>query len=435
MTRAAYALLLAVLWPWLAVDALRRAWRAPPAHRRWFAQFGRLPAGLPTGGIWLHAVSLGEVRAAAPLVAGLRARWPMLSVVISTTTETGANAARALGVPHFYAPFDYAWAVRRVLRRLRPRVLLVMETELWPNWVAQAAAQSVPVAVVNARLSPRSFARYQRWGGSLLAETLSRVSLICAQSSADAARFTALAGAATVPVMACGNLKYDHDSATVPPWAKPLDRSVWLAASTHEGEERAVLAAHRAVLAAHPSALLILVPRHPERAASVLGLARAAGFSASMGGLESVPAGVGVWIIGQTGVLMPLFAALEAIFMGGSLGVTTGGHNPIEPGSLARAVLTGRGVHNFASVYAGLAAADAVVWVDDAASLATAVQACWDQPETAEARGARAATVIAAERGATAATLAQIARWLPPEVASMEVASIETTDSIQEQPS
>lgn len=429
MTRAGYAALLVLLWPWLLIDALRRAWSAPPAQRCWLAQFGRLPADLPTDGIWLHAVSLGEVRAAASLVAALQQRWPTVPVVISTTTETGANAARSLGVAHFYAPFDYALAVRRVLRRLRPRLLLVMETELWPNLVAQAAAQSVPVVVVNARLSPRSFARYQRWGGALLAETLSRLSLICAQSSADALRFSELAGAAPVPIMACGNLKYDHESATVLPWVKPLDRPVWLAASTHDGEEQTVLAAHRRVLVAEPSALLILVPRHPERASSVLGLARAAGLSASLGGLDAVPAGVSVWIIGQTGVLMPLFAALEAIFMGGSLGVATGGHNPIEPGSLARAVLTGRGVHNFSSVYAGLAAADAVVWVEDATSLATAVQACWDQPEATQARGARAASVIAVERGATAATLAQIARWLPPEAAVRE-----TTDSIQEPP-
>ncbi len=383
----------------------------PVAHRLWLAQFGRLPKDLPTGAIWLHAVSLGEVRAAASLVTALRVAWPAVPVVISTTTETGANAARSLGVPHFYAPFDYPFAVRRVLRRLRPRLLLVMETELWPNLFFAVARQSVPVVVINARLSPRSFARYQRWGGVLLAQTLARVSLICAQSADDATRFSALSSA--LKVIDCGNLKYDQIVVPHTPWAKPPGRPVWLAASTHPGEEVIVLAAHRAVLSLHPNALLVLVPRHPERSAAILNEARGLGFSASAGALTVVPDSVAVWLIGQTGVLMPLFAAVETIFMGGSLAEHAGGHNPIEPALLGRAVISGRGVQNFSAVYDGLAAADAVMWVDDAASLADAVQHAWADPAGMAARGARAAAVIESRRGAVQATIERLTAWLP----------------------
>lgn len=413
MTRALYVLLLGALFPWLLVDALRRYFRAPQKHRLLWAQFGRLPPNIPAEAIWLHAVSLGEVRAAAVLVAALRDQWPAVPVIISTMTETGAGAARALGVPHFYAPFDYGFAVQRVLRRLRPRLLLVMETELWPNLIAAAATQSVPVVVINARLSPRSFARYRRWGGSLLATTLANISLICAQSAADAERFARLSSG-RVNMLTCGNLKYDHTPTSVTPWDKPAHRLIWLAASTHDGEEAIALAAHRALLAAHPGALLVLVPRHPERAVAVHAQACAAGFAVAQGGLEAPPDDVSVWIIGQTGVLMPLFAATDAIFMGGSLAGNTGGHNPIEPGSLGRAVISGHGVQNFATVYAGLTAADAVLWVDDAVTLTAAVQACWANPAETQARGDRAGAVIAAQRGATRATIAQLAAWLPP---------------------
>ncbi|WP_407275550.1 3-deoxy-D-manno-octulosonic acid transferase [Halothiobacillus sp. DCM-1] len=413
MTRSVYGLLLGILFPWLLLDSLRRFWRAPAPHRCGLAQFGRLPANLPTEAIWLHAVSLGEVRAASSLVAALRSRWPEIPIVISTTTETGAGAARALGVPHFYAPFDYAFAIRRVMRRLRPRLLLVMETELWPNLLATLADHSVPVIIVNARLSPKSFSRYRRWGGALLAQTLARISLICAQSAEDAARFLALSTPGSVEVRDCGNLKYDHHPEAVSSWQKPPHRPVWLAASTHPGEEAIVLAAHRQLLALKPDALLVLVPRHPERAPSVLIQARSAGFSAESGGLDQPPDAVSVWIIGQTGVLMPLFAGIETIFMGGSLAGNRGGHNPIEPGVLRRAVISGRGVQNFSVVYAGLDAADAVVWVEDATTLAAAVQASWSAPESARMRGDRAYAVVSAQRGATAKIVQQIEKWLP----------------------
>jgi 3-deoxy-D-manno-octulosonic-acid transferase len=406
MTHWLYAILLVILSPWLLIDSLRRFFRAPKNQRVLGAQFGRLPAGLPVGGVWLHAVSLGEVRAAAALIAAMRARWPGLPLVVSTTTETGANAARALGVPHFYAPFDYAFAQRAVLRGLQPRLIIVMETELWPNWVRAARARLVPVVVVNARLSDRSFARYQRWGGALLRETLGGLAAICAQSALDRARFSTLAAGLLLDVRDCGNIKFDGVAPVVSPWVGGDGRPIWLAASTHEGEEIQVLAAHRALLQHNPAALLVLAPRHPERSARVGAQIAACGLKAErVSHLPSdapapVQADTQVVLLDETGQLMRYFAGIAVVFMGGSL-VATGGHNPIEPALFGRAVLSGRAVHNFREVYAVLDAKDALWWVDNDSQLAQAVQMAWDDPVRWQAMGQRARAVVMDNRGAT----------------------------------
>ncbi|MBD3816878.1 MAG: 3-deoxy-D-manno-octulosonic acid transferase, partial [Halothiobacillus sp.] len=266
MTFWAYRFVLGLALPWLIFDALRRYFRAPGSHRILGAQFGRIPHDLPAEGIWLHAVSLGEIRAAAPLIRALQSRWPDSPLVVSTMTETGAQAARELGLRHFYAPLDYAFAQRAVLRRLRPKLIVVMETELWPNWARVAQACGVPMAVVNARLSDRSFRRYRRWGGALLKQTLNCIGLICTQSSDDQARFRALAPDVMHDrIIDCGNIKFDVAKPEVESWSAGT-RPVWLAASTHEGEESLLLDAHKHLLADHPDALLVLAPRHPERA-------------------------------------------------------------------------------------------------------------------------------------------------------------------------
>ncbi len=405
MTRWLYGLLLVILCPWLLVDSLRRYVRVPKTARVAFAQFGRLPTGLPVGGVWLHAVSLGEVRAAAALIAAIRLRWPGLPLVVSTMTETGANAVRALGVPHFYAPFDYAFAQRAVLSGLQPRLIIVMETELWPNWVRVAAERAVPMVLVNARLSDRSFARYQRWGGSLLRETLGGLAAICAQSALDRGRFSTLAAGLLLDVRDCGNIKFDGVAPIVLPWAGGA-RPIWLAASTHEGEERQVLAAHRALLQHNPNALLVLAPRHPERSVRIAAQIAACGLKAERAShLPSdapapVQADTQVVLLDQTGQLMRYFAGIAVVFMGGSL-VATGGHNPIEPALFNRAVISGRAVHNFREVYAVLAAKDAVRWVDNERQLAQAVQMAWADPAHWQAMGHRAHAVVMTNRGAT----------------------------------
>lgn len=412
MTFWAYRVVLALALPYLLFDAVRRYVRSPKVHRLLWAQFGRMPANVPSGSIWLHAVSLGEVRAAVSLIHHLQARWPGAPVVVSTMTETGAKAARALGVPHFYAPFDYAFAQRAVLKRLRPKLIIVMETELWPNWAHVAEDYGVPMAVVNARLSDRSFRRYRQWGGALLKQTLGRMSLICAQSNEDRARFLALAPQKVHErIIECGNIKFDIAPLEVEPWSVRA-RAVWLAASTHEGEESLLLDAHQHLLTSHPDALLVLAPRHPERAQSVQALICSRGLvlQRSTQGLD-VASPTQVLLIDQTGLLMPFFAGIEVIFMGGSL-VKTGGHNPIEPALFRRAVISGPHVHNFRAVYQLLKARDALRVVDDAADLATAVTTAWAHPVSWHQAGVRAYGVLQTNRGSTARIIDALDRIL-----------------------
>ncbi|MGM0517912.1 MAG: 3-deoxy-D-manno-octulosonic acid transferase [Pseudomonadota bacterium] len=405
MRRWQYRLALAAFTPWLVIDALRRYRAAPDGQRRLFEQFGRLRDGLPAGGVWLHAVSLGEVRAAASLVRALRERHPQLPIVVSTTTETGADAARSLGVPHFYAPYDLAVAQRRALRRLRPRLLLVMETELWPNLVRECNRSDTPVAVVNARLSDRSMARYRRWGGALLREVLAGIDLICAQSAQDRARFRQL-GASRVAD--CGNLKFDLPLPDEPAAPAEASRHDWLAASTHPGEEELVLDAHQRVKQAFPDARLLLVPRHPERADEVLRLVESRGWTVGCWGAGT---GAEVEVVDRAGVLAERFAEVPVIFMGGSL-VPVGGHNPIEPAAVARAVLHGPHVENFRAVFAALEERQASRKVEDARELGEQVIRAFARPADWAARGQRAREVIAEHRGATAQVLDQISPWL-----------------------
>jgi len=409
MRRWQYQLALGLLSPWLVWDAWRRYREARPGQRRRFEQFGRLRDGLPRDGVWLHAVSLGEAPAAAMLIDQLHARWPNVPVVLSTTTETGAQAARALGLPHFYAPYDYARVQRHVLRHLRPRVAVVMETELWPNLVREANRAGVPLVIANARLSDRSFDRYRRWGGALLREVLAGVELICAQSESDRERFATLGAPRTAD---CGNLKFDLPVAdAIPP--VPADRAhTWLAASTHPGEEAQVLAAHARVRERFPDAGLILVPRHPERAGEVMGLAESVGFRVGRWQAER-PAGERptVEVVDRAGVLAERFAEVPVVFMGGSL-VPIGGHNPIEPAAVGRAVISGPHVHNFRAVFAALAEVGGERQVEDAASLAALVGECFEAPAAWAAAGERARGVIAVNRGAAERLAERLAPWL-----------------------
>ena len=408
MRRWHYQLLLVLLAPWLLFDAWRRFRQARPGQGHLFEQFGRLRDRLPQGGLWLHAVSLGETRAAGVLVASLRARWPDLPIVLSTTTETGAEAARSLGLPHFYAPYDYAFAQRRVLRRLRPRAMAVMETELWPNLVREANRHGVPMMIANARLSDRSFARYRCWGGALLREVLSGIDLICAQSEQDRERFAAL-GAPRVAD--CGNVKFDLPVAETIPAATDERTHTWLAASTHPGEEARVLAAHARIRDTYPDARLILVPRHPERAPEVMRQVESAGFSVRRWQVGGDADYAGVEVVDRAGVLGDRFAEVPVVFMGGSL-EPVGGHNPLEPAAVGRAVLTGPHVHNFRAVFAALAEAGGQRRIEDAESLADAVVECFDDPAGWAAAGERARDVIAAHRGAAGRLTERLATWI-----------------------
>jgi 3-deoxy-D-manno-octulosonic-acid transferase len=401
--------------PFTLARLLGRSIRQPEYRRHWGQRLGFAPAA-PAGGIWLHAVSVGEVNAAVPLIDAVRAACPGLPLLVTTTTPTGAEQVRLrLGgqVRHTYLPYDLPGACARFMRRHRPRLGIVMETELWPNLFAAAAAARVPLVLANARLSARSARGYARWM-ALTRQTLGQLAAVCAQSVADAERFVAL-GLAPARLTVTGNLKFD----TTPPDPRPSlelrqrlgpARPVWLAASTHEGEEAIVLAAHRAVRARYPQAVLILAPRHPQRFADAARLASAGGWS-TVRRSSDTGGECAVYVADTLGELPALMAAADVVFVGGSLGCSAGakgGHNLIEPAQVARPVLFGPYMHNFATLREQIIDAGAGWQVASSRELATAIGKLFDDADTRRQMGDAGAALVARHRGATARTLSVI---------------------------
>ncbi|TCO79552.1 3-deoxy-D-manno-octulosonic-acid transferase [Plasticicumulans lactativorans] len=412
--RRAYSLLLTLLTPF----ALARLWwrgRANPAYRaRIGERFGCIDALPAAGCLWLHAVSLGEVRAAVPLVRALQARHPDVPVLITTTTPTGSAQVRdtfAERVHHVYMPYDLPGAVARFLARTRPRIALIMETELWPNLFAACAARGVPVLVANARLSARSARGYARVP-RLTAATLADTTLIAAQADADAERFRTL-GAPRVEVL--GNLKYDLSlpegvSAAGAALRAALgagQRPVLIAASTHAGEDEAVLDAAAMLRGRFAELLLILVPRHPERFDGVAELVRRRGLRVLRRSRDAPAAGAEVYLGDTLGELLLLYAAADLAWVGGSF-AAVGGHNVLEPAALGLPVLFGPHMFNFAEAERLLLDADAAQRVADAAGLAARAADWLADPAAARAAGARGRAAVAANRGALERLLARI---------------------------
>ncbi len=405
--RRAYSALLYLALPlvlarlaWLGLGN-REYWR------RWTERFGFAPASPPDERpLWVHAVSVGEVQAARPLLERLRHPGRDCPVLVTTTTPTGAAmlARDPAGVRHCYFPYDLPDAIARFLARVRPCALVVMETEIWPNLFAACAGAGVPVVLANARMSARSAAGY-RLVGQLTAATLRNVTVIAAQSDADAARLVAL-GAPPERVQVTGSVKFDaRMPASLHERAAPLrrefgvNRPVLIAASTHAGEEEAVLGAWQQVRAALPEALLVLVPRHPERGTRVAELCRARGLRCVARSAGGSAAGVDVYLGDTLGELPLLYAAADVAFVGGSL-VPVGGHNMLEPAALGLPVLTGPHTFNFAAVAATLKAAGALEEVADSAELATRLSAYLDDASLRARVGDAARAVVAANRGA-----------------------------------
>jgi len=421
MNRTLYSVLFHLALPLVAVRLFWRARRAPAYSRRIGERFA---VGLPTfqtGGIWVHAVSVGESIAAAPMIRELKARYPQLPITVTCMTPTGSERIRALfgdSVQHCYLPYDLPWAAARFLARVQPRLAVVMETELWPNHIHQCARRSIPVALANARLSERSATGYARFSG-LTAPMLAELSLIAAQTEAEAARFRQL-GARSAAVEVTGSIKFDlkvdpmlsERAAQLRQQWNAQPRPVWIAASTHTGEDEIILAAHRQLLELHPDALLILVPRHPERFGSVAELCRRQGFTTIRRSLDESPAPGTQVLLGDTmGELLFLFALADVAFVGGSL-VPTGGHNLLEPAALGKPVVTGPHLFNFLDIAAQLRDAGALVEVASAPELAASVGEFWnDAARTERARNAGFA-VLKNNQGALERLLAALERLL-----------------------
>jgi 3-deoxy-D-manno-octulosonic-acid transferase len=416
------------VWLWLyslAAHALRLvAWpvlwwlgrRTPGYRERWAERRARAP--LPAEareGIVVHAVSMGEVAAATPIVEGLLQARPDLPIVFTCTTPTASALIRerfGTRVHHCYLPFDTPGAVKRFLGQLAPRLLLVMETELWPNLLAQAQARGTAVAVAGGRLSQRSARRYARWS-SLTGALLAQIDLLLVQDAAARERFIGL-GAAPRRVRVTGSPKFDTP---LPPGAEMLrarfaaltaGRWLWVAASTHEGEEDVLLDALPALRQRWPQLLLVLVPRHPQRFDDVAALLERSGLrwrrrSAVEEG-EVVDASTAVLLGDSMGELRPWFGLARLVFIGGSL-VERGGHSPLEAMAFGAPIVSGPHVFNFADVFRSLQTDDAVAIVPEASALAATVQCLLAEPDAASAMGARARAFYEEQRGATTRTL------------------------------
>ena len=351
--RFLYNLLTYLLFIPFAVYWLIRGVGNRTYFNRLYQRFG---FGFPdiNGCIWIHAVSVGEVQAAEPLIRALAKRFPGRQLLVTTVTPTGAARVHTLfgdSVHHSFIPFEFPHAVNNFFRRVSPEAALIMETEIWPNLYRACGVRKIPLILVSARISPRSVPGY----GKLLPmirETLSHGIIIAAQSQDDADRFLSL-GANPSRTCVMGNIKFDVEQAPGVAAAAEIarqelfgDRPVWIAASTHEGEEQLVLEVHRDLLARHPDLLLVLVPRHPERFAGVRELIEKCEMTV-VSRTEQCPAGDAAVFLCDTMGEVPLFyAASDVAFVAGSL-VPIGGHNLLEPAALGVPVVTGP--HNFNS--------------------------------------------------------------------------------------
>jgi 3-deoxy-D-manno-octulosonic-acid transferase len=382
---------------------------------------GRAGRPRPSGPlVWLHGASVGEANSALPLIAALQARLPAAHVLLTTGTVTSARLmaqrlpARAI---HQFAPVDAAPWVARFLDHWRPDLALWLESELWPNLVAATAARGVPMALVNARMSERSFARWRRRPGFARA-LIGAFGLVLAQSDRDAAHYSAL-GAANVS--AAGNLKYaaappPADEAAVREFAAAIgDRPAWLAASVHPEEAEAIAAAHRALRERFPALLTVVVPRHPEKAPAFLAAWNAAGPIRAQRRSQRADLAptTELYFADTLGELGLFYRALPVVFVGKSLGAV-GGQNPIEPAQLGRALVFGPGMENFADSAGALLRSGAAREVQDASGLAAAVSALLADPGAARASGAAARRVAEAEAGALARILDALAPLLAP---------------------
>lgn len=380
-------------------------------------RLGRRPYPRLAGGIWIHAVSVGEIGVARNLLRALRRRLPDCPVGISVTTAAGRElAARTLSAEAsiFSFPFELSGAVERSLEETRPSLVLLTETEIWPLFLERAAARSIPVALVNGRISPRSFSRYRRIRG-FLAGSLERIALFAMQSQDDAARVQAL-GAAPERIRNLGNLKYDLPEAAPFPDADRLHRAaagraVLVAGSTGEGEEELVLSAWSA-LPSRP--LLVLAPRRPERFDGVAALCRSRGLtvlrrSSALSALSSQP---DVYLLDSIGELASVYRGAALAFIGGSL-IDTGGQNPIEAWAAGIPAIAGPHMENFPEIAARGEALCILTRVRDDAELSLRLREALEAPDATARRGADAARFVAESRGAAERTVDALLRLVP----------------------
>lgn len=417
--RLLYSALFYIATPFLVLRLWLKGRSNPAYRRRWRERFGlQSYVEAPQGSVWLHAVSVGETEAAAPLIDALRDDYPGVPLLVTTTTPTGSARVSALfgdSVHHVYLPYDLPDAVSRFMDGYRPRLAIFMETEIWPNLFAGCAARNIPLVIVNARLSERSCRGYQRLA-VLVKATLSAVHAIAAQTAADATRFAGL-GVPEARLHVLGNLKFDRTPAADAREQGQVLRSrlfgnrpIWIAASTHPGEEQQILAVQQKLLTRHPDMLLILAPRHPERAAQVAGLLQDSGMRyVRRSDDRPCPTDCPAYLLDSLGELNAFYAAADIAFVGGSL-VPTGGHNILEPAALGLPVLFGPHMSHFADIAQRLLETEGAIQVPSSDHLLEQLERLWQNAPASKQLGARASEFVVKNQGALQRHMALLKR-------------------------
>lgn len=416
LSRLAYTALLTLLSPWAKKRMAREKVNEFSERQR----AGHLsPFEKPV--IWAHCASMGEVLAAEPLLKALQERHPTKQLVVTTMTATGAAQVRQRlpEARHYLIPLDLPWNTQRFVKTLKPLVGIIFETEIWPNLIHSCHQAGVPLIIANGRLSPKAFTAYKKIR-PLMADALKKITYLAAKSDEDAERFIAL-GFPKGGVEVTGSIKYDlqlpsdfqQQLAALKEKLTIGERPVWIAASTHEGEDAPLLAAHQQVLAQQPNALLILVPRHPQRFDAVAKLITDKGLSLARRSLEeSIAATTQVYLGDTLGEMLLLYALADLAFVAGSL-EPIGGHNLLEPAAVGVPVITGPHLQNFSEVADMLRQADSLKEVKSAEELPLLLEQLWADKMACQAMTNAALAVVEANKGAMNKQLTLVESLLP----------------------
>jgi len=400
------------LLPWIFFRMWFRSLKLPAYRRRWLERLGHVPLPPLDEVLWVHAVSVGEAVSAIPLIHRIRAEHPGATILMTTTTPTGSDRVQAafkdmLGkqIYHCYLPFDLPWTLRSFFQRIKPKLLVLMETELWPNLLKACQDRNIPVIIANGRLSPISARRY-RWLGNFMQQMARPIRGVAAQSAIDAQRFQDL-GIAQEKVWEMGNIKFDLE---LPSYLQEAgselraelgkERLVWIAASTHEGEEQLILEVYRQLKAEFPALLLLLVPRHPDRFNKVAHLCQEKGFNIVRRSQKQAASTDTDIFLGDTmGELLLFYASSDIAFVGGSFAMV-GGHNLLEPAALGLPVLTGPQLFNFVAISEMLVSANGATIVKNTDDLCRELKSLFENKAQRHQQGAQAKKVVEQNRGA-----------------------------------
>jgi 3-deoxy-D-manno-octulosonic-acid transferase len=385
-------------------------------HKGFVQRFGSIDVNLKGRPIWVHAVSVGEMKACEQLISHLRRSYPGFELAISTVTQTGNKIARSIaeeGDFVFYLPLDFSFMVKRAVNILNPALFIIAETEIWPNLISYLSVKNIPIVTVNARISDRSFKGYHMIKG-LIRPILRKVSLFCVQSQGDAERLISL-GVDKEKIQITGNMKYDYIGETRADYdllrnklALAKEDKLLVAASTHVGEEEAVLEAYKELAVQYPALKLLIAPRHPERSGQVAELIRKSGFDPDLiSGLDSGSAIRNtqitqrrIFILDTIGQLAAFYGISDIVFMGGSL-IKKGGHNILEPAFFGKPVLTGPHMFNFRDIINTFTRAEAVIIVQNAQELKIKIEILLKDGREAVRLGERARSILAQNQGAS----------------------------------